>query len=83
MDSKSQLTSDNNYTPSARAKKAVSIANERSEAIMDGKATDTEEVSRESGDSPRNNVGGSAPKESAQYGSDTLDNPKSVNDRRA
>jgi hypothetical protein len=87
MDPKYQLTDSNEYTPSKRASRAMSSAQGPSSRQVAGDAPGrsqaTESRGGKEGDMPKQNVGGKPPAGKDQGGSDTLDNTRSVNSRKA
>jgi hypothetical protein len=84
MDPKYQLTSNNDYTPSKRASAAVSKGNSSGGYTPDH-ADEASVTSDHDVLISKDVDGGSPPSEKAQEAarSDVLDNPKSLNDRKA
>lgn len=88
MEPKNQLYDGRGeYTPSDRARKAMSASGGQSSHQVAGDAPSrsqaTESRSGKQGDMPKQNVGGKPPAQSAQGGSAELGNARSINDRKA
>lgn len=82
------LGSDGGYTPSARASKGASNAQSAGagskQVVSDGPDSSNDSFSTPTGSrEPKPQSTPKPPAESAQFGSDQLDNAQSVNDRKA